>query len=83
MHAGIPQIAMAYPEYEKINNRYKIAVLLDHLSVNTVAATINQTLNDDALLAEMHLNAIRAREIYCWQNEEGALTGFYKKVFNE
>lgn len=83
MHAGLPQIAMNYPEYQKINNQYRIAILLDSLSVELVTETINKTMNDGDLLAELEQNALKAREIYNWQNEEKKLVAFYKKIFNE
>ena len=81
MHAGLPQVAMNFPEYRKVNNQYKIAVLLDSLDVYEIAKTINETMSDDVLLNEMEKNAIRAREVYCWQNEERVLLNFYKNIF--
>jgi glycosyltransferase involved in cell wall biosynthesis len=83
MHAGLPQIAMDYPEYKKINDQYKVAVLLDQLSVEVVSQTINEVMSNKVLLDELHKNALKAREIYCWQNEEQKLIGFYKNVFDE
>lgn len=83
MHAGLPQIAMNYPEYQKINSQFKIAILLDSLSVELVTETINKAMNDSDLLAELEQNALKAREIYNWQNEEKKLVAFYKKIFNE
>ena len=81
MHAGLPQIAMAYPEYEKINSQYEVAVLLDELSVEAVTQKINEVMNDEALLARLQSNCLRAREVYCWQREEMVLIEFYRKIF--
>lgn len=81
MHAGLPQIAMNFPEYQKINNQYKISVLLDKLDVNEIAETINSVMGNDVLLNEMHENALKAREIYCWQKEQQILINFYKEIF--
>lgn len=83
MHAGLPQIAMNYPEYRKINRQYRVAVLLDELSVDGIAATINQTMQNKKLLHEMQENALQAKLIYCWQNEETILHRFYKELFSE
>jgi glycosyltransferase involved in cell wall biosynthesis len=83
MHAGLPQIAMNFPEYQKINSQYPVAVLLDSLSVELVTETINKTMNDKQLLVEMEENAMKAREIYNWQNEEKKLIDFYQQIFNE
>jgi glycosyltransferase involved in cell wall biosynthesis len=81
MHAGLPQIAMKYPEYEKINKQYTVAVLLDSLSVDLVAQKINETMADDQLLEELHENCLKAREVYCWQNEEKQLIQYYQEIF--
>ena len=83
MHAGLPQIAMNFPEYQKINRRHKIAVLVDDLTVDSVANAIEKTMQDKALLHEMQANALEAREIYCWQAEENLLLQFYRNLFGE
>lgn len=81
LHAGLPQVAMNFPEYQKINAQYRIAVLLDDLSVDGVATVINQTMQDKALLQEMSDNARQARLIYNWQKEEEKLLQFYAQLF--
>ena len=82
IHAGLPQIAMAFPEYELINREYKVAVLLHKLSVENIAETIDKLISDEQALEEMHLNCLRARKVLCWQNEEKVLINYYKQVFN-
>lgn len=82
MQAGLPQIAMNYPEYKKINDQYKVAVLLDALHVEEVSHMIHAVMENDALLNELHLNCLEARKIYSWQREEEKLIAFYKTIFN-
>ena len=82
MHAGLPQIAMAFPEYEKINDSHPVAVLLNSLSVEGVANVINETMQNKALLKKMNENALQGREIFCWQAEEKLLLQFYQQVFS-
>lgn len=82
MHAGLPQVAMNFPEYQRINEKFKVAVLLDELTEAAVVDSINETMADDKLLHQMHENALKAREIYCWQAEEQVLIQFYKKLFS-
>jgi glycosyltransferase involved in cell wall biosynthesis len=79
MHAGLPQLSMAYPEYEKINARFRVAVLIDELSPQFIAETINNLMKDQQTLAELRKNALAEREVYCWQHEEKLLVDFYKK----
>ncbi|HEY0731699.1 MAG TPA: glycosyltransferase, partial [Chitinophagaceae bacterium] len=82
IHAGIPQITMNYPEYQEINNHFKVAVLIDDLSPDKLSETINQTMKDKELLEEMHRNTLKAKEIYNWQNEEKKLINFYNQIFS-
>ena len=81
IHAGLPQLAMGYPEYEKINGEFKVAVLIDSLEPETIARTIRSMMQDEALLQELHMNCLRAREVYCWQEEEKILMTYYKNIF--
>jgi glycosyltransferase involved in cell wall biosynthesis len=83
MHAGLPQLAMNFPEYRKINDQFKVAVLADDLDPVNISRIINQVMLDENLLNEMHENCLQAREIYCWQNEEIKLIEFYRDLFNE
>lgn len=81
MHAGLPQVAMRFPEYQKINAHFKVAVLIDDLSVANVARVINSIMQNKPLLQEMSGNAVKARTVYCWQKEEEKLLQFYRQVF--
>lgn len=80
MHAGLPQVAMNFPEYQKINAQFNIAVLLDELSVEGVASVISETMQNKALLAKMSANASNAREFFNWQKEEEKLLQFYRQL---
>ena len=81
IHAGLPQLAMNFPEYKRINSEFKVAHLIDELSIEEIAFQINKLMNDDHSLLEMHQNCLKARKIYCWQNEEVELIKFYKYHF--
>ncbi|HJW16263.1 MAG TPA: glycosyltransferase [Flavisolibacter sp.] len=81
MHGGLPQIAMRFPEYEKINEQFKIAVLIDNLLPENISNTINFTMQDEALLKELENNCLKAREVFCWQSEEKKLVAYYQQIF--
>lgn len=83
MHAGLPQIAMNFPEYQKINDRFRVAVLLDDLSIEKITETVNHVMENDLLREELHQNCLAARKIYCWQQEEKKLIEFYRTVFEK
>jgi len=67
MHGGLPQLAMQFPEYEKVNSQYQIAVLINSLQPEEISKTINSTMQNDELLKQMENNCLEAREVYCWQ----------------
>jgi glycosyltransferase involved in cell wall biosynthesis len=83
MHAGVPQLGVNYPEYAAINSRYEVACLLDTVTPETVAAALNNMLNDEAYYARMQAACMAGREVYCWQREEERLLATYRKIFKQ
>jgi glycosyltransferase involved in cell wall biosynthesis len=82
MHAGVPQLAMNYPEYATINAQYEVATLLEEVTPQTVATALNKLLHDEAYYNHLQAECLKAREVYCWQKEEERLLGVYQKLFN-
>lgn len=82
MHAALPQLTMNYPEYQKINDEFQIAILLDELIPEKIAAEINNLLANDVLRINLKENAMKARKKYNWQTEEKALLAFYQTIFS-
>jgi glycosyltransferase involved in cell wall biosynthesis len=79
--AGVPQICVAYPEYEAINNKYGIAYLIYNTNEDTIATAVNNLLADDVLYNRIQQNCLKAREELNWNTEEKVLINFYKNVF--
>lgn len=77
MHASVPQICNQYPEYEKVNERFEIASLIENPSAENIAAALNQLLNNDAFHQELSANCLEARVEYCWQEQEKTLLKTY------
>lgn len=82
MHSGVPQLCMAYPEYEKVNGQFEIASLIAEPTVDNIASALNKLVDDDAYHLKLQGNALKAREIYCWQEEEKRLLQVYKTLFS-
>ncbi len=80
MHSGVPQLCMAYPEYEKVNARFEIAALIEEPAVDQIAGALNRLLNDREYHTRLEQNALKAREKYCWQEEEKTLLGVYRRL---
>lgn len=80
MHAGVPQVCNAYPEYEKINAEFGLANLIAEPRAELIAGAINELLTDAALYAKRSAGALAAREVYNWQEEEKKLVRIYSAL---
>ncbi len=83
MHYGIPQLCNKYPEYEKINGQFEVATLVDTLTPENIAAALNRLLDDEDYYKNLQQNCLKAREKYCWQEEEKRLLAIYEQLFSE
>jgi glycosyltransferase involved in cell wall biosynthesis len=81
MHAGVPQLAMKYPEYITINNKYEIASLLNDLEPKSIAAAINKIIEENDYYTTLVNNTIECRQYYNWQNETKKLVSYYEHIF--
>ncbi|MBK6935585.1 MAG: glycosyltransferase [Chitinophagaceae bacterium] len=82
IHAGLPQVTMNFPEYKKINDQYKIAVLIDELTPEVIAAAINKLANDAVLYDELCINCENAMAELNWDLEQMKLITFYNTLFS-
>jgi glycosyltransferase involved in cell wall biosynthesis len=81
IHAGLPQVTVNYPEYQKINSQFEVAILLEDITPDSIAAAVNNLMADDVLYAKLKTNCLKAREIFNWQLEEKKLLRFYQGIF--
>lgn len=79
MHAGIPQVCASFPEYQKINDTFEIALLCE-CNENAIFESINQLLKDKSLYENLQSNCLKAALVYNWKNEEQKLILIYKNV---
>ena len=80
MHSGVPQICMEYPEYMRINEEFEVAHLIDEPTPEKIAQGLNLLLNDGEYYEKLQRNSLKAREKYCWQEEEKTLIKVYKDL---
>jgi len=83
IHAAVPQVAMNYPEYQKINQEFEVAILLDEPDPERIAEAINNLLTNDVLYKRLKENCLLARKQLNWQIEQEKLLAFYQSVFNK
>jgi glycosyltransferase involved in cell wall biosynthesis len=81
LHAGVPQIAMNFPEYIKINRQFEVAVLMDDLNPERIANAVNNLLHNTVTYQRLRQNCLKARQVLNWQQEEKKLLDFYQSVF--
>lgn len=83
IHAGVPQLCVNYPVYAEINKTHPIAVLIDNLGPENIAAKLNQLLGNDVVYNDLRQNCLLQREVYNWQAEEKKLVNFYNHIFSQ
>jgi glycosyltransferase involved in cell wall biosynthesis len=81
IHSGVPQLCVNYPVYREINNSWHVAVLIEDISAQNIAVTLNSLLTDEEHWQQLHLNCRAAARELNWQNEEKKLVVFYKNIF--
>jgi glycosyltransferase involved in cell wall biosynthesis len=75
----IPQVCVNYPAYAEINEKYKVALLINDLEPDTISNALNNLLTNDVLYQELESNCVKARQVYNWQEEQKKLIEFYKQ----
>lgn len=82
MHSGVPQLCMAYPEYEKVNANFELAYLIEEPSIDNIAKALSTLIYNEDYHQELQKNAMKAREVYNWQEEEKRLISVYENLFS-
>ncbi len=80
MMAGIPQLCVNYPEYQKINAQHGFAHMIDEPDSSSIARELNKMLSDSVLYQELQQNALKARSVLNWEHEELKLAEFYNQL---
>ncbi len=81
IQAAVPQVTMNFPEYQLINQKFEVALLMDTINSNAIAEKLNLLLCDNILYNKLQSNCLKARETYHWQDEQKKLIRFYQDLF--
>jgi glycosyltransferase involved in cell wall biosynthesis len=81
MHAGLPSINMAYPEYQHILKAHRVGVMIDSYDVPALISGIRKLENVN-LYTELHSNTASARANYTWEREQQKLLQLYNGLTN-
>ncbi len=82
IQAGVPSINMAFPEYQRINEDYPVAVLIPELSAEAISNAINLLLEDKDKYQSLVDGCLKAKEEFIWEKEEIRLLDFYKGLLD-
>lgn len=77
IQAEVPQICTQFPEYQRLNEEYGVAVLIEKTDTQLLIAALNRLLNDGGFYQQTKENCRKAAAILCWEKEEKRLIGLY------
>lgn len=82
VHAGLPQVAVDFPEYRALNEQYGVADLVG-LDPAAISKALNRLLLDEDHHAKLAQNCERARQELTWQREEQKLVALYEQLWEK
>jgi glycosyltransferase involved in cell wall biosynthesis len=80
IQAGIPQLCNDYPEYAAIQAQYEVALLINDVEPETIAAGLNKLISNGVVYNQLKQQCLQASIQLCWENEDIKLLNFWKKI---
>jgi glycosyltransferase involved in cell wall biosynthesis len=80
IQAGVPQICTRFVEYQRLNEQYGVAILIDKTDKHLLIQAVNRLLNDKGEYEKTKNNCLKAAEKLCWEEEEKRLIAFYNSL---
>ncbi len=77
IHAEIPQVCMDFPEYQKVNEQFEVACLVNLNEAEVVGAITNLVRNVDGVYDKLKNNTLVAKQKYNWQRESTKLLDLF------
>ena len=81
--AGLPVVTGDLPIVQSICKEYGCGLLCDPASPASIAEAVNRLLDDPDLYASLRAGALRAAEVYNWENQEKALLDVYRRLLSD
>lgn len=78
IQAGLPAIAMDFPEYRRLQDQGPIGVLVEDLSMTAIVEAVRK-LEDPTTYLKCQDSLKRLRQVMVWEEEEKALVALYGK----
>jgi len=80
VQAGKPQLCMAFPEYQRMQADYEVAVMIDSLEPTLLAQKLLALQEDKTVYNQLVENCQRAALAWLWELEESKLLLVYGKL---
>ncbi|MCO5248268.1 MAG: glycosyltransferase [Chitinophagales bacterium] len=80
VQAEIPQISMNFPEYQKMNQEFEVAVLLDELTPKAIVKSISDLIENKEKYTYLSEQCRYAKAVWNWENEQKALIAIYEQL---
>ena len=80
IQAGVPQICTQFIEYQRLNDEFNVAILIEKTDLKLLLNALNLLLTDTELYRKLQQNCIEAAAVLNWKMEEKKLKEFYKKL---
>lgn len=77
MHAGVPSLNMAFPEYMAILEKYPVGIAIAELKVEEIALAVKRLADKPAQYGEMVEQCRATRELFSWDKEQETLITLY------
>ncbi|UJS28628.1 glycosyltransferase [Macrococcoides canis] len=83
LHAGIPVILSPVKEHIYLNDIYDFGLIVDKITPDEIGKAISYLKDNIEIYNTKQRNAVKASEIFTWQNESKKLNNIYKGNSNE
>jgi glycosyltransferase involved in cell wall biosynthesis len=80
IQAGIPQVAIDFPEFRRIFEQKPYGILIPSLEKDEIRAAINELLNNENHYKQLSDNCIALRTELCWEKESKILVKLYHEL---
>ena len=80
IQAGVPQICTQFIEYQRLNDEFNVAFLIEKTDLALLLNALNLLLNDTELYRTLQQNCIKAAVVLNWEMEEKKVIEFYRRI---
>ena len=80
IQVGVPQICTQFIEYQRLNDEFNVAILIEKTDMSLLLNALNKLLNDTELYRTLQQNCIKAAVVLNWEMEEKKVIEFYSRI---